>query len=192
MKNLDKKAASALLREPDTLATTLHVILLTAYPELYGDPVNGTEPLDPLEIYARVSEDFNAIIPEEGENRINALLTAIPTDLFYLDPVAFIGVANALYSGDIGDMVDGMMDDLTIPEILWAIYEIGLNRDDEPEFSDAVKKLIDFEIRSEAQDLEEDPDDVVPYYTRFVEEMKTDLTLQLRQLGVGIEALSKI
>jgi hypothetical protein len=192
MKTLDKRAASALLREPDTLATTIHVILLTAYPDLYGDPITGEEPLDPLEIYARVLDDFNAVIPEEGENRINALLTAVPTDLFYQDPLAFQSVANALYTGDIGDLVEGFMDDLTVPEILWSIYEVGLNRGDEIDFSPAVQRLIDAEIASEAQDMEEDVDEIIPYYARFVEEMKKDLTLQLRQLGVGIDVLSKI
>ena len=169
-----------LLRNPDTAGTVLLTILLRTYGEDIFD-------VDPVELYVRIQEDFRTTMSEEGENRLNALIMALSSNAFYEDPDVFRAVAAALYDGDLGDLINGTIDDITLPEILWAIYEVGLLREDEedPEFAPAVQRIIDEEIAQAAEEADLDnPDSVVPYYERFVEDMKEDMLQQLRRLGV--------
>ena len=52
-----------------TYATVVHLICLVCYgQEIYT--------LDPLEIYARLSEDFSAQMPEQLENKLQAIREA--------------------------------------------------------------------------------------------------------------------
>jgi hypothetical protein len=171
-----KEIARKLLEGEDTFATVLHVILLAAYgPDLYE--------ADPLEIYARVKEDFGAVIPEEGENRLNALLMALQTDAFYQSAQAFESISSALHSGDIGDEAEGVFDGITLPEVLWGLYEVKLNREDEDPLSPEVEALIARTIADECseQGLE--------YVEQHLEAMKVDLHTQLAELGVPGEDL---
>lgn len=191
----DRERAGELLRDPDTLGTTLLAIALSAIgPGLFGDPDQGTEPLDPLEIYAQLDDQFHAQLPESGENRLNAIMLAVGTDAFFEDPIAFRSICHALYSGDLGDMVDGVIEDLSVQEMLWGIYEVTLNRDeDDVEFSPAVQRIIDATIQGEAEardDLE--VPDVVPYYEKFLAGMREELQQELAALGVPAETLQQI
>lgn len=183
-----RQVAAELFRDSDTLGTVILVILLLQY------DVDIFEQ-DPLEIYARINEDFHATLSEEGENRLNALLLALQTDDFYDDPLVFRSIASALYDGDLGDMVSGTLDDLTIPEILWAIYEVGLLRDEneQDEFSPAVQRVIDEELANEAEEQDlDDPEAVLPYYERFIEHMKKTLHEQLAKLGLVESDIAEI
>lgn len=175
-----RQIAADLIRDPETLGTVILIILLSKYGEEIFD-------MDPVELYVRIQEDFHSTLTEEGENRLNAILMAVTSDAFYEDPLAFRAIASALYDGDLGDMVNGVLDDLTIPEILWAIYEVGLLRDEteEDDFSPAVQRVIDEEMMNEAEEQDmEDPEQVIPYYERFVESMKGQLHEQLGKLGL--------
>jgi hypothetical protein len=168
--------ARELLEGTDTFATVIHAILIAAY----GEAIYS---MDPLELYAQVKEDFDAVIHEEGENRINAIMTALTSDLVYQDPEAFSAVAEALNSGDIGDAIGGMFDDLTMPEVVWALYELQLNREDEEPFSPAVKQLIDRTI------AEENSERGSAHVDEFMDDQKTELHAQFAKLGVPAEPL---
>jgi len=171
-----KETARKLLEGEDTFATVLHVILLSAYgPSVYE--------ADPLEIYSRVSEDFGAKIPEEGENRLNALLMALQTDAFYQSAQAFESIASALHSGDIGDDVEGVFDSITLPEALWALYEVKLNREDEDPLAPEVDEVIGRTISDEGSEQG------MGYIEDHLESMKVDLHTQLAELGVPGEDL---
>lgn len=193
----DIRLAADILGDPESCATVLHLILLAAYgDDLYGNPEAGIDPMEPIEYWLRVKEDFRVTVPESNENKINALVLAISTDAFYEDPLAFISICSALHSGDLGDLVDGVMEDLTIPEMLWGIYEVELNRDSSADFIPSIDKIIEETINEEAEDTEEtedmDPSEVVSYYERFVHEMRDDMLIQMKTLGVSDKIISDI
>lgn len=190
----DTRTAGDLLADPETPATVLHAIALAAYKdELYGDADKGVEQMDPVELWVRLEEDFRTTIPEENENKLNALMFAISTDAFYEDPTVFTAVCMALYEGDLGDMVEGTLEDLTVPEMLWGIYEVELNRDDQPDFMPGVRAVMDSTIAEEAEENEQlEEVEVVPYYERFVDDMRLDLLEGLRKLGVPEQVLRRL
>jgi hypothetical protein len=190
----DKRLAADFLADTETTATVLHMIMLAAYgDELHGNPEAGVEPMDPVECWVRVSEDFRVSVPESNENKINALMLALSTNAFYDDPVAFVSICNALYSGDLGDLVDGVMEDLTMPEMLWGIYEVELNRGDYQDFVPSIDSFINEVITNEAEDNEElEVEEVVPYYESFVKEMRDDMLIQMRTLGVEEKIIKEI
>lgn len=170
--HLDPKKVAKLLLDDATLATILHIICLGCYgEEIYQ--------VDPIELYARLEDDFGAKLTEANENKLQAILTATATDLFYETPDAFRSICNALSAGDPG--IDGL-DDLTVPEILWGLYEVELNR--EPtEMNPAIANLIATEIAEEAQDPDfaEDP---TAYVHGFMADRHQDLVQQMAELGV--------
>lgn len=190
----DKRLSADLLGDNETSATVLHMIILAAYgDEVYGNPETGIEPADPVELWLRLKEDFSVTIPESNENKVNALMLALSSEAFYEDPLAFISICNALYSGDLGDLVDGALEDITVPEMLWGIYEVELNRGDSQAFVLAIDSVIDEVIRNEAEDNEElEQDEVVPHYERFVAEMRDDMLTQMRMLGVAENVIKTI
>lgn len=190
----DKRLAADLLADTETTATVLHMIILAAYgDEVYGSIEHGIEAADPVELWLGLKEDFSVTIPESNENKVNALMMALSSEAFYDDPLVFISVCNALYSGDLGDLVNGALEDLTMSEMLWGIYEVELNRGDSEGFVPAIDRLIDEIIKNEAEDNEDlEEAEVVPYYERFVGEMRDDMLIQMRILGVDESVLKKI
>lgn len=190
----DKRLAADFLADTETTATVLHMIILAAYgDEVYGSMEHGIEQADPVELWLRIKEDFSVNVPESNENKVNALMLALSTDAFYEDPLAFISIGNALYSGDLGDLVDGALEDLTVSEMLWGIYEVELNRGDSQGFSMPIDRLINEIIENEAEDNEElEEAEVVPYYEKFVAEMRDDMLIQMRTLGVADNVIKSI
>lgn len=190
----DRRIAADILGDTETTATVLHLILLAAYgDELHGDPEAGIDPMDPVEYWVRVNEDFRVVVPESNENKINALMLALSTEAFHEDPLAFISVCNALYSGELGDIVDGVLEDLTICEMLWGIYEVELNRGDTEDFAPAIDSIIDETIRNEADDKEDlEEEEVVPYYESFVAEQRDTMLTQMKVLGVDDKIIAGI
>ena len=184
---LDREQSSRLLAEPDTSATALHMILLGAYgPELYGE--EGEPQMDPVELWVRVREDFSVTVPEENENRINALMLAVSTDNFYSDPVTFSAVCLGIHDGDLADMVAGVMEELTLPEMLWGIFEVALNRDDDMEFQAPVWRIIERETR---ESVEEEAGEF-SYFERGLISGKTQIIRELRLLKAPDEVINQV
>lgn len=184
----DKDRAKELLAdENDTSATTLHFILLATFGvELYGDPENEIEQLDPVELWAKIQDEYGIDIPESAENKIQALIMGLETDMFYEEPEVLAAVANALYTGDLGDLVDGVMETPTLSEIFWAAFELGLNRDSEPEFSPKCVKYMYDQIRTQAMDPEDgNVDD-------DINERKEQILAEMAYLKVSDEIMADI
>lgn len=171
-----RPAVARLLENPETLATVLHVVALTAY----GESIYAA---DPLTIYRQLEEDFGCRLPVEAENRLNAINFALTTDAFYQDPEAFTAIASSLYGGDIGGASEEMFDALTLPELVWALYEVRLNRDEEELFSSQVNRLITETLQRETEAGVQVDD--------FLEEMKVELHTQLAELGLQAEDLHR-
>jgi hypothetical protein len=170
---LAKKAVSDALKNPETYATVLHAILLTCYGEdIYTWPST--------EIYQSLKEDFEVWPIEELENKIQAIITAVDTDDFYTDVDTFRAITFSLLTGD--PEFDSMSE-LSLPEVFWAIYEVGINREVEDELSDEVRRLISREIDQEADDSPFDDEMKPSYVTKALSEFKNQLASQLKAVG---------
>lgn len=181
------EAARKLLEDPGTAATVLMVIVVASYGEdVFGDPTEGLEPIDPVVLWAAIEQDFNVRLPAEVENKINALRLAVDTDAFYHELPAFNAVCGTLTDGDLGDAVDGALDDITMGEILWAVFEVQLNRENPEEFSHAIIDHIKDVMQAEAS---EETD--AAYWQQFVDDSKDSLQTQLQVLGVPEELIRR-
>jgi hypothetical protein len=175
---LNTEAARNIVGSEDATATALHSILLA----LYGEALYGEEPMDPLEIYADLEERFNITVPEDNENRINAIIMAVSSNAFYEDETAFVAIAESLLDGDLGDVPTGEMGGLSTLELLWAIYEVAVNRDENvPPFAPAIARMIETIANDEAQeDNDEIPSDVQD--VEFLREKRAQVLQQLQSL----------
>lgn len=172
---LDPKAVYRALDNPNTMGTVLQVILISAY----GDDIYT---VDPVELFLRLEDDFGIKPCEEAESRINAILMATSTDLFYEDPQAFTGICETLVNGDPG--ID-VIEPLTIPEIMWGVYEVELNHG-HGDFRPHVEKLIQASIMEEANEVSEEDGDITPfdYLQRYMSAMRERLYDQLEAVGI--------
>lgn len=180
--SVNYEGAQELFIDAHSLATPLIATLL----KLYGEEIFE---VDPLEIFSRVHEDFNVWISEEGENRIQAILIALSTDEFYHRPEVFKAVCGSLYSGDINDLISVDFEDLTMTEILWAIFEVQLLRGDRDLETDEV---IDIDFvpqihRFMARILNNEAGEHTTY-SEDVEDMKRKMIQQLMMVGLHSEA----
>lgn len=183
--DIDPHKARVALGDPDTCAFVLLTIAMWAFgDQVLGDPENDVEAMDPAELWAGLNEMFGVWVSEEGENKLNALILALQGDLFYRDVEVFSAVAQALLDGDLGDLVQGQFDDLTAVDIMWAVLEVELARDDEqgpPEFSQGVADLISRSIALEQENQEENLAEVRAAYEQML--------VQLRTIGVPLSAI---
>ena len=178
-----RRQAANLLRDRGTFGSVVLAILLMEY---------GTEVFtkDALEIYEDVKQDFDAVMPEELENKFNGLSLCITTDGFFTNPDIFVAACVSLLDGDLGDLVNGVMEDISVPGMLWAAYEVALFYDKVPPTSETIKQLITKIVQQEAEDIDGlEADTVLPYYSRHILDEKEELRLQLRSIGLSKEDL---
>lgn len=177
---IDIGKARVALGDPDTCAFVLLTIAMWAFgDEVLGDPETGVEPMDPSELWAGLNETFGTWVTDEGENKLNALMLALQGDLFYRDIEVFSAVSQALFDGDLGDLINGTFDDLSTVEIMWATLEVELAREDEdgpPQFSDAITDMINRLLLMEQENHDEDVGLVRAEYYKLLD--------QLREIGV--------
>lgn len=199
-----------LLKSPDTYAFTLMCILLSKYE---ADEVLEEENTEV--VFKNIEDDFNVHIPEEVENRINAAITVLTTDLPLVSFPVFKSVALAFAEGQIGDEDDREDEELNTCELLWALYEIAILKGQpvpevQVELSESVVEELNNVIDSEAEDPEndykeenaeetkeegiEDINEVAkdPYYNRYVRASMDQLVRQLKKLGVAPETCLEI
>lgn len=79
---------------------------------------------DPDSLRYEIQDRFDAKISLENMDKIQALLTALTTNLFYVSLETFIGVCNAL-DGDGSDF--NTFDPADVQEMAWAITEVAMN-----------------------------------------------------------------
>ena len=135
-----------------------------------------------MTLFMNLEDDFGAKPCEEAENRINAILMATSTELFYEDPHAFTAICETLTSGDPG--ID-VLESLTLPEILWTVFELELNRGPS-DFSKSVMEVINNAVKTESQDTEEAGmvEDKYDYVTRYLADQRDLLIGQLKSIGL--------
>ena len=190
----DMEISRELLRDASASATVKLIIVMAAYPdEVFGDAEKEIEPLDPIELWMRIEEDFRVTLPEQAENKINALVTALSTDAFYDRVEPFAAICSALYVGDMDDIIDQSFDELTLPEMLWGIFEVELGREGSTDFAPAIEQFILSRVHSEAAEQQVgNPNQLITSNERFVVEMKNDMVSELTRLGVDPAWVAKI
>ncbi len=183
--DLDIGKCRVAVGDSDTPGFVLLTIALWAFgARVFGDPEAGIDPMDPAEMWAEFNEVFGSWVTEEGENRLNALLLALSGDAFYRDVETFCAVSNALFDGDLGDMVDGVFEEPSAIEMLWASLEVELARDDDdaaPPFGSKVRDFLACKLREEQEDQTEQE--------AAVEEAFIDMMDALRTIGVPLAAI---
>lgn len=190
-----------MLASDTTFAFTLMTILLAYYDQEVFDEE------EPEALFSRIEDDFNIKLSEEVENRINAALLVMTSDLAYTQVAAFKSVALALADGNIGSIPQGGDEELNAAEILWAVTEIGLlNGESFDEVSEAmsesVKTFCNDVVDGEAEDPEytEEGDELdtleeaiqETYYQKFVTANLLALAKQLLQLEVSPSVVSEL
>jgi hypothetical protein len=172
---VDPKGAFKALYDEATFGTTAQVIAL----HTFGDEIYN---MDPLELIAALEDEYRVEMSEKVAEKLQAILLSTTTDAFFEDPVAFRAIANTLLEGDPG--FDGF-DDVTIPELLWAIYEVELNHPG-TDFSPSVDRMIQEEIENDGEEIDTlDEAMHSKYHQRAVREFREDLAAQLRPFGVA-------
>ena len=185
MKDVDRKVIGDLLADPDTTATALLVIVLRAYGEdVFGDAEKGIDPMDPVELWIRLQDDFHTTPHENNENRLNSLMVALSSDAFYEDKTVFMAVCSSLDDGDLGDIIEGGMEDITVCEMLWAIYEVELNRGDSVNFSPGIVAYMDNAMNTEADEQFEDTENPMSSWEQYLANKREQMFQELIMVGV--------
>lgn len=195
-------AVKELLRSKSTFAFVIMTILLSKYDTQIFE--------EETEVIAeQIKDDFQVDIPEEVENRLNAAINVLTTDLVFINFNVFKSVALAFAEGNIGNVENREDEELNVCEILWTLNEIALlkgitvqevKESLRPYVIDELNKIIDDEAEDldEVDEPEEEGVEAItevsrdPYYWRYTVESLTELLDQLRKLGVGEGLLQQI
>lgn len=187
MSTLSTAHFQELLSNPDTHATTLHAIILYTYGEsaLYPDSNTGDAAWPANILFEMIEEDFGVTIPEQLQNKIQALQLAVMSPAFMNDPEMFSSICMGLYDGDIADAIDGFFSEVTLVELLWGVYEISINRDNPMPISLPIANLLLREFTQ--QGVEDD----TPLFAELSQEYLA-LGRELVLLGIDEEQLKQI
>jgi len=184
---LDRRVCAELLSEADTPATVVLTILLAAYPDI----MSAEDAPDVLELWADVQEDFSVSVHEDNENKVNAMLLALTTDAFYEDPEAFEAISLGL-GGDLGDLTEGVMEDVSVSEMMWAAWEVSLWRTDDPDFSESVRRIWMKELRREMEEKDLETPEILPWFERGIVQGKTEIVRDFMRMGAPQESVQHV
>jgi hypothetical protein len=181
---LNKEAARKVLEDPESYGTTLHAIVLKAYgyEAIYGTEEDPEDRMDPIELFVALEDDFHVSLPVEVENKINAIIFATESTAFFENPVIFSSICMALGTGDLGDLINGVMEEPTIPEMVVGILEVQLNHDEGTEFLPAVQNFIESILDDEGIESLGDPE-----LDNLEEAVRKELFNELKFIGVPEE-----
>ena len=197
-----RQGTQELLKSEDTFAFVLMTILLAKYDTEFFDW--ETEVLA-----ANVKDDFGVWMSEEAEDRVNAAITVLTTDLPLTRFDVFKATALAFAEGNIGTEENREDEELNVCELIWALYEIALLKGQKvsevkQDLADRVVNKLNDIIDDEAEEIDEvdiSAEDGVqaiteatqdPYYNRYVQQSLIALIAQLRKLHVSQELCQEI
>ena len=167
------------LGDPDTPGLVLFTIVLNIFGDaVLGDPEKDIDQMDPAEMWADLNARYGTWVTEEGENKLNALITGMMGGGFWREVDVFMAVTTALFDGDLGDMINAGFEELSAAEIMWAILEMELawDSDEIPEFSLDVRQYVEQVLALEQEDHDQ--------AASAVEKEFLILMDQMRRLGV--------
>lgn len=198
MYKFDKKLTKQLLVDKGTYAFVLLTIILAYLPE--GEDDLGE--IDTEVLFTDLEEEFECNIPEENENKINAAITALTTDLFWKSPSVNKAISMAFQDGDIGNIINEDDEEIEGCYLIWALLEVGMFHD--MSLSDSVNacsndviNFINSVLDEEAEEKESDVDEVDevmsdPYYHRYISYNLLQLSSQLLQLGADPNVVAEL
>lgn len=187
----NKKTTKELLQSNSTYASVLLAIVLAT---IQDDEVSDLAELDPELLFTQLEEEFNCKLPEENENKINAAITALTTDLFWTSFNVSKAIAMAFDDGDIGDIIKGEEEEVDACPLLWALLEVGIINgmsliesidQCSPIVIGGINRILDSEAEEkniEADELQEIGDE--PYYHKYLSQNVLQLVSQFIKLGV--------
>lgn len=184
MPKIDKREAFKALQNPDTYATVLLMLSLVAA----GKDVNLFE-LDSIAIYVLLKDEYGTEPCQACKDKLQALITAMTGEDFFHDLETFSIISNTLLDGD-PEFYEGQPP--TLFEALWAIYEVKLNMDYEPHFTQNIKKYIDELADNERIDLSEENTVTNPSLNEsgiimeFLRENYLTMLGQIKALGINV------
>lgn len=129
----------AILMDPSCLATPLHCIF---YKE-FGEDIYtwSSETLD-----LEAEDTWGVRIPQVNLDKLEALIAAIQSHIFYTDWSAFTAVAQVLSGSE--DPFD-LSDPLLVAEAAWAVVEVGLNDSSPAPWGDELRQYLKVLLREE-------------------------------------------
>lgn len=172
---LDIGAIRGALGDVDTSGIVLFTIALWTFgDEVMGNSDEGIEAMDPSEMWAEFHSQYGTWVPEEGENKLNAIIAGLQGGAFWIDLTTFMSVTTALFDGDLGDLVTGGFEDLNATEIMWSVLEMELawDSDNTPDFSLDVREYIEDALRMEQEDQVENSKAVEKNYLFALRQMQ--------------------
>ena len=184
-----RDACASALSDAEAPAIVLFAIVMAAYGrEMYSEDPSEA-PWDPVTLWHHLREDFDTEVAVEAENKINAMRTAIETDLFYLDVQALEAITMGIVHGSIDDAILGESADISTVEIMAAIFEIELVRgDSHPVYSRGVASFIAGVMESDVDEDESGHDTA----DSFLILHKHEVLEWFQKIGVKAEVLEKI
>jgi hypothetical protein len=171
---LDEGKMRVAVGDPDTSGIVLFTIALYIFgDEVLGDPDEGIEQMDPAEMWAGFHSRFGTWVTEEGENKLNAIITGLQEGRFWRDIDTFMAVCTALFDGDLGDLIDVGFEDLSATELMWAVLEMQLAWDSEeiPEYSLDVREYVDDILLREQEDQTDNATEVEKAYISMLDQL---------------------
>lgn len=135
MPKLDKRGVYKLVTDSSTFGSVLITIAL-------NDLGANVFTMDPLELFLEFKDRYGGQLTESGENRIQAMLLAMTSDDWLYDPSIMDSVCKSLSTGD-PDIGSPDASPLTVGEITWAIYELGLVLEREIVFGPLVQQYVE-------------------------------------------------
>lgn len=195
----DKQATKELLKSDSTYACVLLAIVLSF---IQDDEINDLANIEVEELLQDLEEEFKCKIPEENENKINAAILALTTDLFWTRFQVTKAITMAFEDGDIGSVVHGGDEEVEACPLLWATLEVGIINgmsfiESLGEFTKTVTNDINEILDAEAEDTDAEADELTevnkdPYYHRYLSNNIVQLIGQFIKLGVPNDVTSEL
>jgi len=199
---LDTGEARRILSEQDSSA----IACLIAATALIGDELFDEEDGQPFsqQELALIFEHTGFQPLESCLAKITGLLFARSGDEFLEDPDHFESLVAAIVEGDILAYADDI-DDPTVPDLYWAIYQVGLTIDEEEIIDDIgprVRRYMERLVEEEVEDVEGlareveeeglDVEELEPYLQKVLVFRRTMMAEDLRKLGCKAEWLDSL
>jgi hypothetical protein len=145
-KTKDQEVSARIMATPGTMATISHAIAL----HFFGEEIYSWEPET---LSMELADTLDAQIDEENLDKLHAIISAIVSNGFKKDWVAFTSICSTLNGeNDVEDLAE-----MTVAEFAWGVVEVSLNDDDDNElFSPDIASLVGVVLDQEGFSLAPD------------------------------------
>jgi hypothetical protein len=145
-KTKDQEVAARIMATPGTMATVSHAIAL----HFFGEEIYSWEPET---LSMELADTLDAQIDEENLDKLHAIISAIVSNGFKKDWVAFTSICSTLNGeNDVEDLAE-----MTVAEFAWGVIEVSLNDDDDDDlFSPDISSLVGVVLNEEGFSISPD------------------------------------